>query len=64
MFSVNLYIHFSDVSLIHISGMVRKNIVFAGVGNPINDLVCLESILNLANLKAEKIVIKKPNKCK
>ena len=31
----------------------------AGVGNPMNDVVCRLSILNLASLKAEKTAIRK-----
>ncbi len=39
-------------------------IVLAGVGNPINESDCLESVLNFARRIAEKIVIKNPNKGK
>lgn len=34
------------------------NSAFAGVGRPINVLLCLSSLLNLANLRAEKTAIK------
>lgn len=34
--------------------------VFAGVGTPMNELVCRVSILNLANRIAEKTVMRKP----
>ena len=34
--------------------------VFAGVGTPMNELVCLVSILNLANRTAEKTVMRNP----
>src|ERR1035437_6895793 len=43
-----------------ISGSAAIKIVFAGVGNPIKESVCLVSILNFANRIAEKIVTKKP----
>ena len=33
---------------------------FAGVGNPMKELVCLSSILNLASRRAEKAAISKP----
>lgn len=41
-----------------IFGIAAINIANAGTGSPINEVVCLVSILNLANLYAEKIGIK------
>ena len=42
-----------------ISGIAAIKIASAGVGNPIKEVVCLVSILNLANRIAEKIGNKK-----
>lgn len=36
-----------------------QNSAFAGVGRPINDVLCLSSKLNLANLNAEKTAMAK-----
>lgn len=37
-----------------------QNKAFAGVGKPMNDILCLSSKLNLANLNAEKTAIENP----
>ena len=42
-----------------ISGIAATKIASAGVGKPINEVVCLVSILNFANRIAEKIGNKK-----
>ena len=42
-----------------IIGKDAIKIAAAGVGNPIKEMVCLVSILNFANLIAEKMGIKK-----
>lgn len=43
-----------------IRGKEEMKMVFAGVGTPMNELVCLVSILNLANRTAEKTVMRNP----
>jgi len=47
-----------------IRGKDAIKIAFAGVGNPINDFVWFSSILNFANLKAEKTGIIRAKKGK
>jgi hypothetical protein len=44
-----------------IFGIAAINIANAGTGSPINEVVCLLSILKLANLYAEKIGIRSAN---
>ena len=46
----------------HNTGNEAINMALAGVGNPMNEVVCLVSILNFANLNAEKMVMRKGEK--
>ena len=50
---------FLVLHLLLISGIAATKIAGAGVGKPINEVVCLVSILNFANRIAERIGNKK-----
>ncbi|HNQ00575.1 MAG TPA: hypothetical protein PKK99_16045, partial [Bacteroidia bacterium] len=51
-------------SCFNINGNDTTKSVFAGVGSPINEVLCLVSMLNFASLRAEKTVITNGKNCR